>query len=156
MLYSFFFLQVQYTDLMHSTWVHESTALVGDACHPTLPHLNQGAAQAIEDAAVLSVVLSLLPSSSPTDIKKALRVYQELRKPRADLLVQLAAASGRALHHGEGKDQEERDKQFAALKEDAKGKNPDKWADKEVQRMIFGEDVMKVAEERFEGLFAGM
>lgn len=27
------------------TWVHGSVALVGDACHPTLPHLAQGAAQ---------------------------------------------------------------------------------------------------------------
>ena len=43
------------------TWVYGSVALVGDACHPTLPHLAQGAAQAIEDAAVLGVTLAHLP-----------------------------------------------------------------------------------------------
>ncbi|WWC85705.1 uncharacterized protein L201_000571 [Kwoniella dendrophila CBS 6074] len=35
-------------------WVEGNIALVGDACHPTLPDLAQGAAQAIEDASVLA------------------------------------------------------------------------------------------------------
>lgn len=48
------------------TWVHESVALVGDACHPTLPHLAQGAAQAIEDGAVLGVVITRLPDTTPS------------------------------------------------------------------------------------------
>jgi salicylate hydroxylase len=135
------------------TWVHGSMALVGDACHPTLPHLAQGAAQAIEDAAVLGVVLSRCPESSPESINKSLRVYQELRKERAETLVELAAASGRALHLGEGAAKEERDKQFAALKE-KKGAVPDKWADADVQKQIYGHDCMKIAEESFDELFA--
>jgi salicylate hydroxylase len=135
------------------TWVHGSTALVGDACHPTLPHLAQGAAQAIEDAAVLGVVLSRCPDSSPESINKSLRVYQELRKGRAETLVELAAASGRALHLGEGAAKAERDKQFAALKE-KKGAVPDKWADADVQKQIYGHDCMKIAEESFDELFA--
>lgn len=57
-----------------STWVDTNTALIGDACHPTLPHLAQGAAQAIEDAAVLGVVLAKVESKD--DIHKALLVYQ--------------------------------------------------------------------------------
>ncbi|KIW84014.1 hypothetical protein Z517_03260 [Fonsecaea pedrosoi CBS 271.37] len=129
------------------TWVMGSMALVGDACHPTLPHLAQGAAQAIEDAAVLAVVLSHLPSgASPADINKALKLYEEVRKERAETLVELAAASGRALHLGEGAAKEERDKQFAALKA-GKGPVPDKWADADVQKMVYGFDCMKVAEE---------
>jgi salicylate hydroxylase len=135
------------------TWVHGSMALVGDACHPTLPHLAQGAAQAIEDAAVLGVVFSRCPDSSPESINKSLRVYQELRKERAETLVELAAASGRALHLGEGAAKAERDKQFAALKE-KKGAVPDKWADADVQKQIYGHDCMKIAEESFDGLFA--
>jgi salicylate hydroxylase len=135
------------------TWVHGSTALVGDACHPTLPHLAQGAAQAIEDAAVLGVVLSRCPDSSPESINKSLRVYQELRKGRAETLVELAAASGRALHLGEGAAKAERDEQFAALKE-KKGAVPDKWADADVQKQIYGHDCMKIAEESFDELFA--
>jgi salicylate hydroxylase len=31
-----------------TTWVKDSTVLIGDASHPTLPHLAQGAAQACE------------------------------------------------------------------------------------------------------------
>lgn len=56
------------------SWVVGNTALVGDACHPTLPHLAQGAAQAIEDAAVLGVVLSKIKSKD--EINQVLRVYQ--------------------------------------------------------------------------------
>lgn len=134
------------------TWVHESVALVGDACHPTLPHLAQGAAQAIEDGAVLAVVLSRLPNTKPEAINKALRVYEMVRKDRAYALVDLASASGRALHLGEGAAKEERDKQFAALKQ-GKGPVPDKWADANVQKEIYGFDCTKVAEESFEEMY---
>ncbi|KAM0722020.1 hypothetical protein Q7P37_002946 [Cladosporium fusiforme] len=135
-------------------WTHQQTALIGDACHPTLPHMAQGAAQAIEDGAVLGVVLSKLPETSPEAIRKALKVYQDVRMDRAYQLVELAAASGRSLHLGEGAAKEERDRQFAALKEKKGGAVPDKWADAEVQKNTYGEDVMKTAGERFEELFA--
>ncbi|KAL2810386.1 hypothetical protein BJX63DRAFT_402108 [Aspergillus granulosus] len=135
------------------TWIHGSVALVGDACHPTLPHLAQGAAQAIEDGAVIAVVLSKLPSTDPESIHKALKVYEKVRKDRAYALVELAAASGRALHLGEGAAKAERDKQFAALK-GGKGPVPDKWADADVQKEIYGFDCVKEAEGRFEEYFA--
>jgi salicylate hydroxylase len=41
------------------SWVEGAVALMGDACHPTLPYVAQGAAQAVEDAAVLAAVLAL-------------------------------------------------------------------------------------------------
>lgn len=135
-------------------WTLNQTALLGDACHPTLPHLAQGAAQAIEDGAVIGVVLSRLPDTTPRSIEKALKVYQAVRKDRAYELVELAAASGRALHLSDGAAKEERDKQFAALKEKKDGSVPDKWADPEVQKRIYGDDVMQIAEERFDELFA--
>ncbi|KAK3116276.1 hypothetical protein LTR53_003528 [Teratosphaeriaceae sp. CCFEE 6253] len=134
-------------------WVYDQTALVGDACHPTLPHLAQGAAQAIEDGAVIAVVLSKLPELTPEAINKALQVYEKVRMTRAYTLVELAAASGRAMHLGEGAAKEERDRQFAALK-DGKGPVPDKWADADVQKMIYGQDVMKIANDEFEGIYA--
>lgn len=134
------------------TWIHESVALVGDACHPTLPHLAQGAAQAIEDAAVLAEVLDMCPSKDAGDINKSLLVYEKVRKDRAETLVELAAASGRALHLGEGKAKEERDKAF---QEAAKGgKVPDKWADADVQRQIYGFDCQAVTREKFAEVFA--
>ena len=62
------------------TWVEGGVAMVGDACHPTLPHLAQGAAQAIEDSAVIAEVLAAMPSTETGDISKALKVYEDIRK----------------------------------------------------------------------------
>lgn len=141
------------------TWVHGSMALVGDACHPTLPHLAQGAAQAIEDAAVIGVCLSKLPNDEPASITKALSVYEHCRKERAQALVELAAANGRDMHLGSGAAKEERDKAFKALKEgnaakDGQGaKVPDKWADADVQKMIYGHDCWLNAEEQFDTIY---
>jgi salicylate hydroxylase len=130
------------------TWVHGNTALVGDACHPTLPHMAQGAAQAIEDGAVLGVVLSprRISDQKPQTIERALRLYEKLRKPRAEALVELAAENGRAMHLGTGKAKEDRDKMFAALKSGS-GKVPDKWADADIQAQVYGVDVVAEAEE---------
>ncbi|PLB45793.1 FAD/NAD(P)-binding domain-containing protein [Aspergillus steynii IBT 23096] len=130
------------------TWVSGSVALVGDACHPTLPHLAQGAAQAIEDGAVLAVVLGRMPDGSAGSVHRALKAYEMVRKERAYALVDMAAASGRALHLGDGAAKEERDKQFAALKQ-GRGPVPDKWADADVQKEIYGFDCVQEAEERF-------
>ncbi|KAL6705132.1 hypothetical protein ACN47E_007237 [Coniothyrium glycines] len=139
------------------TWVHGSAALVGDACHPTLPHMAQGAAQAIEDGAVLGVILSptRIADKKPETIEHALRLYEKLRKPRAEALVELAAESGRAMHLGAGKAKEERDKIFAAIKAGG-GKVPDKWADADVQTQVYGVDVVADAEKlcQEEGLVA--
>jgi salicylate hydroxylase len=41
------------------SWVEGAVALMGDACHPTLPYVAQGAAQAVEDAGVLATVLAM-------------------------------------------------------------------------------------------------
>ncbi len=52
-------------------------ALLGDAAHPMLPFLAQGAAQAIEDAGLLAEVLA-----QGQDVEASLRAYQEIRLPR--------------------------------------------------------------------------
>lgn len=110
----------------------------------------QGAAQAIEDGAVLSVVLSRLPDASPASINEALKVYELVRKDRAYALVELAAASGRSLHLGQGEAKAERDAHFAALANGSgKGTMPDKWADAEVQKLIYGHDCMVEADRIF-------
>ncbi|KAJ5368562.1 FAD/NAD(P)-binding domain-containing protein [Penicillium cataractarum] len=127
------------------TWVYGSFALIGDACHPTLPHLGQGAAQAVEDGAVLSIFLAALPDASPININKALVAYERARKTRAETLVNLAAESSRELHLGVGKAREERDRQFAAMKTGVPGKVPDKVMDVDVHRMTYGFDCMQDA-----------
>jgi glycine/D-amino acid oxidase-like deaminating enzyme len=53
---------------------------LGDSCHPMLPFMGQGGAQAIEDAATLKGCLLKFPS----DIPAALRLYERLRLPRVD------------------------------------------------------------------------
>ncbi|KAL1898462.1 hypothetical protein Sste5346_003365 [Sporothrix stenoceras] len=134
------------------TWVNGTVALVGDACHPTLPHLNQGAAMAIEDAAVIAEVLSRAPDNEPATLHRCLQIYEFIRKKRTTTLVDLAAFSGRTLHLGDSKAKEERDKMFADSKKS--GANvPDKWASPEVQKMIYSHDCMKLAGDLFEGLY---
>jgi len=134
------------------TWVHGAVALLGDACHPTLPHLSQGAAMAIEDGAVIAEVLSRAPDLTPEALHRSLKVYELLRKERTTALVDMAAFSGRALHLGEGKAKEERDRQFADHK-NKKGALPDKWASPDVQAMIYSHDCVKHAGENFETLY---
>jgi len=81
-----------------------------------------------------------------------------VRKTRAETLVGLAAASGKSLHLGEGAAKEDRDRLFREAQRNGtmKAEVPDKWADKEVQRMIYGHDCVRVAEERFAELFEGL
>ena len=104
---------------------------------------------------MLGVVLSRLPDSSPDFINKALRVYEKVRKERAETLVDLAAASGKELHLANGQAKEDRDRAFAALKAGS-GPVPDKWADSDVQRLIYGFDCMQVAEDSFQEFFNDM
>jgi salicylate hydroxylase len=59
-------------------WSYGPVALLGDAAHPMFPFFAQGAAQAIEDAAVLAACLA----ADRDDTVGALRRYQELRLPR--------------------------------------------------------------------------
>ncbi len=60
-------------------WTQGRLALLGDACHPMMPFMAQGAGQAIEDAVVLARALSL-PDS---DLGTALTAYQTARLARA-------------------------------------------------------------------------
>lgn len=73
-------------------WIDNHTVLLADAAHATLPHIAQGAAQAGEDAAVLSTLLAKCQTKE--DIPAALRMYERLRKPRADWAVEMARITG--------------------------------------------------------------
>jgi len=60
-------------------WVDRKVALLGDACHPMTPYMAQGAAMAIEDAAILSRCLAGVGREG---IEAALRRYEATRKAR--------------------------------------------------------------------------
>ena len=60
-------------------WAKGHVTLLGDAAHPMVPFMAQGACMAIEDAVVLSRALE---GCSKEGINAALRVYETERKPR--------------------------------------------------------------------------
>ncbi len=62
-------------------WGKGRVTLLGDACHPTLPFMAQGAAMAIEDAAVLAAALANFD-----DVAQALSEYERIRKPRTAMI----------------------------------------------------------------------
>jgi salicylate hydroxylase len=71
-------------------WGEDQTTLLGDAAHPTLPFLAQGAALAIEDAAVLARRLGANPDNPAT----ALRLYEADRRVRAAKVQKAARKNG--------------------------------------------------------------
>lgn len=79
------------------TWVRPmgqgGVAILGDAAHPTLPFLAQGACMGLEDAWVLARALATHDSAAA-----ALAAYQEQRKPRTTRIVAAANANARAYH----------------------------------------------------------
>ncbi|HTR86359.1 MAG TPA: FAD-dependent monooxygenase [Reyranella sp.] len=91
-------------------WTAGRVTLLGDACHPMLPFMAQGAAQSIEDGATLAALLAATPDEIPT----VLRRYEEIRKPRATRLQQASAANRTRFHLPDGPDQEARDAAMAA------------------------------------------
>jgi salicylate hydroxylase len=78
-------------------WGKGPVTLVGDAAHPMLPFLAQGAAMAVEDAAVLAECLANSPDA-PAD---ALRAYERLRYRRT-AKVQRAARGNDMRYHSSG------------------------------------------------------
>ena len=74
-------------------WTDRSVALLGDACHPMLPFLAQGAAMAIEDSYALAHCLA-----NENDTQIALNAYQNIRLTRTSN-IQLAARKNASLYH---------------------------------------------------------
>jgi salicylate hydroxylase len=72
-------------------WTQGRLTLLGDAAHPMLPHLGQGANQSIEDAATLGV---LLDGATEHDVIHRLQTYEKIRLPRAARVQQGARANG--------------------------------------------------------------
>ncbi len=77
-----------------ATWGHGTATLLGDAAHPMLPYLAQGAAMAIEDAAVLARALA--EGRDGTD--GALRSYERQRLQRTARAQRAARRNGRVYH----------------------------------------------------------
>jgi salicylate hydroxylase len=92
-------------------WTQGRVALLGDACHPMLPFMAQGAAQAVEDGATLAACLK----NTDFDVPSAFRAYVALRKPRATTVQERSRALSTSFHLHDGPKQLERDHVFARL-----------------------------------------
>lgn len=136
--------------LMHrpelESWTNEqgNFVLIGDACHPMLPYLAQGANSSIEDGGVLGRLLGGLKSKG--ELKAAIKLYEKLRKTRSEAIVketfnqvspERQSPSQRntdmqtqrnAFHMPDGAEQETRDALFASqLGNEIEGKFPSRW-----------------------------
>jgi 2-polyprenyl-6-methoxyphenol hydroxylase-like FAD-dependent oxidoreductase len=74
-----------------SAWYRGHTAIMGDAAHPLLPYAAQGAAQAMEDAATLAVVLRR--GTTLADVAQRLKLYFDIRQERAYWVQDFARSS---------------------------------------------------------------
>jgi len=75
-------------------WVQGRVALLGDAAHPMLPFMAQGAAMAVEDAWVLAAMLSE-QNRTPAD---ALHAYQCAREARTTAVQRASTANAGRFH----------------------------------------------------------
>jgi salicylate hydroxylase/6-hydroxynicotinate 3-monooxygenase len=71
-------------------WTDRNVTLLGDACHPMTPYMAQGAAMAIEDAAVLS---RCLDGVGREEVAKAFRRFESSRKDRTVRVQQTSRAN---------------------------------------------------------------
>ena len=90
-------------------WSVGRVTLLGDAAHPMLPFMAQGAAQALEDGASLTTCLSKIG-----DVAAAFTQYEKLRLPRTSRMQAMSAANKTRFHLPDGPAQQERDTKMAA------------------------------------------
>ncbi|TRX88277.1 hypothetical protein FHL15_010844 [Xylaria flabelliformis] len=139
--------------LMHRrelpSWVNAQSNCVfvrGDSCHPMLPYLAQGANSAIEDGAVLGLLLGSIQTRD--QLPKALGMYQDLRKARGDAIVKETFKQRDAFHMQNGPEQEARDALFLSLLgKELKEPFPSRWTCPHVQPWLYGYDAYQEVEE---------
>ena len=95
---------IQEADVLHrwalfdraplTKWIDGRVALLGDAAHPMLPFLAQGAAMAVEDAWAVSTKLA----KGVTGVENALEQYQALRYQRATHVQSQSRANAKTFH----------------------------------------------------------
>jgi len=75
-------------------WTRGRVTVLGDAAHPMLPYLGQGACQAIEDGAVLATALAAEAADPVTGLAR----YERTRRPRASRVVLSSRERGLSNH----------------------------------------------------------
>lgn len=77
-----------------ASWTQSRAALLGDACHPMLPFMAQGAAMAIEDAFALTGCVG----KTHLSLEERLKLYENKRQGRTTLLQTLSRDNARLFH----------------------------------------------------------
>lgn len=101
-------------------WSHPSGSItmLGDAVHATLPYLASGAGMSLEDGAVLGELFSRWKGPFTPKVKcELLDIYQKIRAPRTDMVVQKGNRQQWLYHLHDGPEQEERDRILRAAGE---------------------------------------
>lgn len=136
-------------------------ALLGDACHPSLPYQAQGAAMAVEDGAALATLLGLYQQALSRDgaganqltIPEILENYEALQKARTTTL-HLGSISNQYMYHlDDGGEQEGRDRTLKAAewKERPLGETEAFiWIDVRYQRAIVERDTIADARAQWD------
>jgi salicylate hydroxylase len=109
-------------------WVRGRLALLGDAAHPMLPHLGQGANQAIEDGMALATLLSTVGRDRP---QQALALYEGLRRERTSAVQTGARENG---------------KRFASMYNDLSVRDAELAASREFSWWLYDYDVAAEAD----------
>ncbi len=78
-----------------TTWAFGRVCLSGDACHPTLPFLAQGANMAIEDGLILARCIA----ANADDLPAALRRFEQLRVGRTAAIVRGSTETAKRFHN---------------------------------------------------------
>ncbi len=92
-------------------WTLGRIGLLGDAAHPMLPFFAQGAAQAVEDAAVLAACLRGVGRDG---VQEALMRYEAIRQPRASQVQRMSRGREVRNHLPDGPEQQQRDTELAS------------------------------------------
>lgn len=123
------------------TWYspQKNLVLMGDAAHSMTNHMAQGAATSMEDGAWLGVAIGLV-ARGKMKMDDAVRLYEEERKPLADVKQQVSFLNG-LIYHAED-DTEGQRLRDEAMKKELKGeylvKSPNLYADPWTWRTIYG------------------
>jgi salicylate hydroxylase len=91
-------------------WSSQRVTIAGDAAHPMLPFMAQGANQAIEDVVALATCLR---TAQPGGLPAALQRYEEIRKTRTAEVHQMSRNKGETFHLADGNQQQQRDAAIA-------------------------------------------
>lgn len=95
------------------TWVRNRVVLVGDAAHPPVPYVGQGAQQGLEDAGVAVALLKMYCMTDgkfdPTNFSEAMALYQQIRTKRSSQILEISKRLGemQASRSGVGKDNQD-------------------------------------------------